>query len=259
MNKFKTNEALETALKQMADQGLIVSRTENNKYLVLSYKGAGTLITPKWNIKIYSTGACVCSDVIVIKDFVGGRLKPPDPSLKLIQIDDAGWGSPLGGVVVGVVSENRVVTDVIDVAYFKPGKFERREYLKAFADQGWALIQKEFVATPETHRVEICTGYVNTNLRDLLREKGFDVRQAEIKGLLQDKLEDVFRNYIKESTGGADLAYDPKQLHASQIGNYYYKALKFGKEKAPHLLKSGWKSIQESEQTEIFKQKDKNE
>ena len=253
MDKFQTNGTLETALKNMVNQGLIVSRAENNKYLVLSYKGAGTLITSKWNIKIYNTGSGVCTDAGVIKDFVGGRLRPPDPSLKLIQIDDAGWGSPLGGIIVGVVCEDRIVTDIIDVAFFKPGPFNRKEYLKAFADQGWALIQKEFEATPETYRVEICTGYVNMKLRDLLREKGFDVRQVEIKGLLQDSLENRFRDYIKEITGGEDLAYDPKELHASQIGNYYYKALNFGKEKAPHLLKSGWRSIQKSEQTDIFK------
>ena len=253
MDKFQTNGTLETALKNMVNQGLIVPRTENNKYLVLSYKGAGTLITSKWNIKIYNTGSGVCTDAGVIKDFVGGRLRPPDPSLKLIQIDDAGIGSPIGSVMVGATDGERVVTDVLDMSYFKPGPFERKEYLTAYANQGWALIHKEFQADSKTHRIEICTGFININLLCLLREKGFDVRQAEIKGLLQDKLEDLFRDYIKEITGGEDLAYDPKELHASQISNYYYKALNFGKEKAPHLLKSGWKSIQESEQTDIFK------
>lgn len=244
MDKFITNDTLKRALEQMTAAGLIVSRTENNKYLALSYKGAGTLITPKWNIKIYTTGAGVCTDVSVIKDFVGGRLKPPDSSLKLISIDDAGWGSPLGGLMVGASDGQRVVTDVIDVSYFKPRSFEKKAYLKAYADQGWALIQREFKALPKNHRIEICTGYVNLNLRELLRKKGFDVRQVEIKGLLQDELENCFKEYIKDITGGADLAYDPKELTSSQISNYYYKALKFGKEKAPHLLKSGWRAIQ---------------
>lgn len=246
MTKFQTNKALETALKNMFQEGLIILRTENNQYLKISYKGAGTLITSKWNIKIYTSGNGVCTDVSVIKDYVGGRLKSPDSSLKLIQIDDSGWGSPIGGIVVGATDGKRVVTDIIDVAYFKPYVFERHDYLKVYADQGWALIQKEFKASPETHRIEICTGYINSGLRDLLRQKGFDVRQVEIKGLLQDKLENLFREYIKKITGGADLAYDPKELNKSQIGNYYYKALKFGRERAPHLLKSGWKAIQEN-------------
>lgn len=245
MTKFQTNGTLEAALRNMVLAGLIVARTENNQYLKLSYKGAGTLITPKWNIKIYTTGNGICSDVSVIKDFVGGRLKPPDPSLKLIEIDDAGWGSPLGGIMVGATDGKRVLTDVVEVYYFKPGPFERKDYLDAYADQGWALIQKEFQASPKTHRIEICTGFVNIKLRDLLRSKGFDVRQVEIKGLLQDELEDCFRKYIKEITGGADLAYDPKELSASEVSTYYKKALKFGREKAPHLLKSGWKAIQD--------------
>lgn len=247
MTKFQTNQALETALQNMATKGLIIPRTENNRYLKISYKGTGTLITPKWNIKIYTTGSGVCTDISIIKDFVGGRLKPPDPSLKLIQIDDSGWGSPIGGVMIGLCCDKRIVTDVVNVAFFRKGPFERRDYLKAYADQGWALIQKEFKASPKTHRIEICTGFINNSLRDLLRKEGFDVRQVEIKGLLQDKLEDLFRYYIKEITGGADLAYDPKELNKSQISNYYYKALKFGKEKAPHLLKSGWRAIQESQ------------
>jgi len=243
MNKFTTNDTLKKALEQMATAGLIVPRKENNKYLVLSYKGAGTLITPKWNIKIYTTGNGVCTDVSIIKDFVGGRLKPPDPSLKLISIDDSGWGSPLGGVMVGASDGKKVVTDIIDVDYFKPGPFERKDYLSAYANKGWALIQKKFQVASKTHRIEICTGFINVRLRDLLCEKGFDVRQVEIKGLLQDELENIFREYIKEITGGADLAYDPKELTSSQISSYYYKALKFGREKAPHLLKSGWKAL----------------
>jgi len=244
MTKFQTNDALEAALRNMVRAGLIVVRTENNKYLKLSYKGAGTLITPKWNIKIYTTGNGICSDVSVIKDFVGGRLKPPDSSLKLISIDDAGWGSSIGSVMVGAADGKRVVTDVLDISYFKPGPFERQEYLEAYANQGWALIQREFQADPKTHRIEICTGFINIKLRDLLRVKGFDVRQVEIKGLLQDELENCFREYIKEITGGADLAYDPKELNSKDISIYYNKALKFGREKAPHLLKSGWKAIQ---------------
>ena len=245
MTKFKTNETLKNVLKSMEEEGLIVPRTENNQYLAISYKGADTLITAKWNIKIYTSGNGVCTDVGVIKDYVGGRLKEPDPSLILLKIDDAGWGSPIGGILVGVSDEKTVITDVIDVKFFKPQTFEKRAYLEAFADQGWALVKNVFKATPETHRIEICTGYVNTKLRDLLREKGFDVRQTEIKGLLQDKLENEFRDYIKQITEGEDLAYDPKELHASEIGNYYHKALRYGMEKAPHLLKSGWKAIQQ--------------
>ena len=64
MDKFQSNVALEVALKNMAHDGLIEPRTENNQYLAISYKGSGTLITPKWNIKIYTTGSGVCTDVL---------------------------------------------------------------------------------------------------------------------------------------------------------------------------------------------------
>jgi hypothetical protein len=84
---------------------------------------------------------------------------------------------------------------------------------------------------------------VNTGLKDLLRRKGFDVRVVEIKGLLQDTLEDLFKQYVKSQLK-ADLAYDPKEYKDKRaLGRKYYAVLEWGKKYAPHLLKSGWKSM----------------
>jgi hypothetical protein len=231
-------------LKKMASEGLIIPRKENNPYMACSYKGAGGLISPKWNIKIYTTGSICCTDLGIIEKYRTNKLCPPDNSLKVIQIDDSGGGFPLCGVLVGCTDGRRVVTDEIPVDLFKPGPYDRKEYLTAYALKGWALIQKEFKAAPSTHRIEICTGYINKGLTTLLREKGFDVRQVEIKGLLQDKLENLFKDYVKKNTG-LDLAYDPKDIKKEEIGTFYYKALNWGKKYAPHLLKSGWKALKD--------------
>ena len=242
----KTSPQFERILADMALQGLIEPRTENNSYLKLSYKGTGKLVTPKWNIKIYTTGSIVCIDMEIIKSFHEGRLVPPDPSLKLIQIDDAGWGFPLSGILVGLTNGNQVVTGEVPVSFFKPGIFERKEYLKEFTRKGLDLLWKAFQATPKTHRIEICTGFINTALRDALREKGYDVRVVEIKGKLQDSLENLYKEYIIDQLG-VDLAYDPKEIGKNKIPFEYHKALKWGKKYAPGQLKSGWKSIQEGE------------
>jgi len=236
----KANKTLIDTLKKMADAGLIVPRKENNQYLVLSYKGAGGLITHKWNIKIYNTGSFVCADPSPIREFLHGRLKSPDPSLRLIQIDDAGWGSSIGGVMVGVCCDNRVVTAVVDTAFFKPGPYDSKQYLQVYANKGLILIEREFNASIKTHRIEICTGYVNKDLRELLRSEGYDVRTVEITGMLQDTLEDLFKAYIKELTGGVDLAYDPKNCKSGkEISNLYYRSVNWARENAPHLLKTG--------------------
>lgn len=238
----KSNKTLEDTLKKMATEGLIVPRTENNKYLCLSYKGAGGLVSNKWNIKIYTTGNFVCNDPSIIRKYYHKRLKPPDKSLKLIQIDDSGIGFPLGGCMVGVCCGDKVYTDTVDVSFFKPGPFERKEYLIAYTNRGLNLMKKELNPTPETHRFEICSGFINKVLRDLLNLRKFDVEMVEVKGLLQDQLENKFKDHIKELTG-VDLAYDPKEITTEQVAFRYDEALAWAIEHAPHLLKSGWQSM----------------
>jgi hypothetical protein len=150
--------------------------------------------------------------------------------------------------MVGVTDGQQVITGTVDVSYFQEPAYTDKAYLREYANKGWGIVQSRFMATPETHRIEICTGYINTGLRDLLREHGFDVKVVEIKGLLQDKLEDLFRLYVKE-TLGEDLAYDPKVIlsgknSARNLSENYYKVLNWGRRNAPHMLKTGWKSLQ---------------
>jgi hypothetical protein len=78
-------------------------------------------------------------------------------------------------------------------------------------------------------------------LKEALRDKGYDVRVLEIRGMLQDSLEQLFKGYVRKETG-QDLAYDPKMVKGS-IGKAYYQVLDWGTKNAPHLLKSGWDSI----------------
>lgn len=120
---MKTSLELEKKLAELALKGLIASRSENNTYLKVSYRGTDGLVSPKWNIKIYSSGKVVCTDNVLLNDMLAGRLKLPDSGLKLIQIDDAGIGFPLCGCMVGVCCDGRVVTDTISVSCFQGGFF----------------------------------------------------------------------------------------------------------------------------------------
>ncbi len=252
--KKTSSPSFEQLLLNMCNEGLIKLRTENNPHLKISYQGTGGLVTPKWNIKIYKTGTIVCGDLEVVKSFYEGRLVAPDPNLKLIEIDDSGWGFPLCGILVGLTDGERVITGEIPVSFFKPGKFDRKDYLGEYSRIGMNLLQKTFQASPKTHRVEICTGFVNTKLKEDIRKAGFDVRVVEIKGLLQDTLEDLYKKYVHKKLG-QDLAYDPKEIKKARIPFEYRKALKWGQDNAPDQLKSGWKSIQSGQQTNMFKRR----
>jgi hypothetical protein len=70
----------------------------------------------------------------------------------------------------------------------------------------------------------------------------YSVHITEIKGLLQDNLERLFKKYVKKETG-QDLAYDPKKIKKEEFGKLYYQVLNWGRLHTPHLLKSGWSSL----------------
>lgn len=240
---MRSSPELEQKLLELSKEGHIEPRFENNQYLKVSYKGSGDLITPKWNIKSYKTGSIVCNDMGLLDKLINDEIKPPDSSLQLIQIDDAGVGFPLLGVMIGITDGKRVVTGTINVSWFKPGPFERKDYLEAYAIEGLRILKEAFKTTPETHRIEICTGFINTRLKKKLEDLGYDTRIIEIKGLLQDSLERLFKEYIQQELG-ADLGYDPKELNDSEIGRSYFNTVNWGKKHVPHLLKTGWKTLQ---------------
>lgn len=240
---------LEQRLKDLAVQGLLKLESKNNIYMKLFYRGAGLLVSPKWNIQIYKSGSVVCTDGHVLNELITGQLKPPDDSLEVIQIDDAGIGFPLCGIMVGAClsREKHLVTDVVPVSFFQEPNFSKKNYVKEYTDRGLDLVMQKLVPgtapSPQTHRVEICTGYINKSLKSRLREKGFDVRAVEIKGVLQDTLERLFNEHVERETGTRGLAYDPKDLSKHELCAQYYRALNWGKKNAPHLLKSGWGSM----------------
>ena len=187
---------METKLAEFSALGHLKPRTENNPYLKVSYKGAGGLVSEKWNVKIYTSGSVVCNDKKLLQDIIDGKVKPPDENLKVIQIDDAGVGFPICGVMLGVTDGKHVWTETVDVEFFQGANFSNQLYVKEYTRKGISLL-RSLKIKPETHRIEICTGFINQNLRNELRKYGFDVRGVEIKGLLQDQLEILFRQHVK--------------------------------------------------------------
>jgi len=239
-------------LRQASEEGFLISKEENNQYLLAAYAGVeGKGITPKWNVKIYAYNkkkrghSLACVDEHILAKLVEGDYEsfiPPD--LQVLRIDDAGWGFPLCGVAVGVSNEQEVQTGIVPVEYFRDdvdNHFQTKRYLKEYTDLAIQLLD-HFDAKPDTHRIEICTGYVNQPLRDELRGLGYDVRVEEIKGMLQDKLEEVYREYVIEEVG-SDVYYDPKEMNKSEIPRMYDESLKYGREHCPHKIKAGWNAI----------------
>lgn len=239
---MKSSPEMEKALQDFALTGKIVQRKENNQYLKLSFMGNGIDITNKWNVKIYTSGSVVSTDLKILTDIVEGKFAPPDTSLKLIQIDDAGFGSAICGVMVGVYDGEKIWTDTVDVKFFQGNLYDKKIYLKEYTSRGLEIIKKLGIS-PKTHRIEICSGFINSMLKDKLRDLGYSVAITDIKGPLQDNLEDLYKDHLKELTGKA-MGYDPKGLTSAQIAKNYYDTVRWARTNAPHLLKTGWKALQ---------------
>jgi hypothetical protein len=218
-----------------------------DKLPLISKRGDGALLPDSWTVKVYRNKrghySVVCNDFPTLGKLLDGTLQAEFEAvkhLKVVEIDDAGWGFPIGGAFVGAVCDGRLETNLIEPRWFTEMGGFTKAYLDEYARRGLDLIER-FQASPETHRICICTGYINVGLKDALRAKGFHVTVGKIVGPLQDGLEDAFRAYIK-SLGYNGYA-DPKELTPKKRAAFYTNAVAWGKEFAPHLLKTMFRGL----------------
>jgi len=232
-------------LERIKSLGLPV-RKENSPYVALSVCGDGVRAPEKWNAKVYKDGKgrlkLVTVDLKTLKDLLEGRRAPLRS--RTVTVDDAGWGFPLGGVMIGAASDKRIETGLIPVEYFQGMLFERHGYLEKAASVTFDLLKK-LDARPEDTRVEICTGYVNVGSKNALREAGYEVNVVEVKGLLQDELENRFKEYVE--TLGYHGYFDPKETHdPKRPFDQIIAWINEKPEERMKLAKTGWKYFKKS-------------
>ncbi|HMK46338.1 MAG TPA: hypothetical protein VK436_06895 [Methanocella sp.] len=120
-----------------------------------------------------------------------------DGDLRVVQIDDAGIGSPVGGAAIGAyeVESTAFKYGMIDVEYFQDGKYSGKQYQKRTVEIIDNLFREMDVAK-ETYRIEICTGHIFDNVRTWLNEEGFAWKPVKIENPLQFFIEDAFSDYL---------------------------------------------------------------
>lgn len=230
----------EKCLERIRKLGLPMVK-DNNPYVVLSVRGDGVRASEKWNAKVYRNKEgrlkLVTVDLKTLRDMLEGRA--PVKKAHTIWVDDAGWGFPLGGVMIGATDGMRVETAMVPVECFQGERFKRKEYLKQAATATLGLLER-LGARPEDTLVEICTGYVNVGSKEALRKAGYDVKVAEIAGLLQEELEKRFAEYVRKL--GYPGYVDPKTTHDSK-GTFegIVKWIEESPEGRMRLAKTGWR------------------
>jgi hypothetical protein len=116
----------------------------------------------------------------------------------LLEIDDAGWGDLLDGVVLGFlrVEDGVFLTKIMDVKFFQPPLFAKKLYL----DEAARLAQEALkeLAMKKGEEIRICTAPVLEKVRETLAKEGYKVVPSKIVGELQWRIETAFIERLEE-------------------------------------------------------------
>lgn len=106
-----------------------------------------------------------------------------------IQIDDAGWGDPVGGVFIGImrVETNEYLVKEIEVTHFQDPNFAQ----KTFLQRGLELVKDALSCLNATNAepIQVCRGSVLDGVRDGLKNLGYEITPIKIEGRLQELVE----------------------------------------------------------------------
>ncbi|HMK46272.1 MAG TPA: hypothetical protein VK436_06565 [Methanocella sp.] len=230
--------------KMIADLGL-PRREQANPYVVLSVRGDGDRAPESWTATVYRNAKgrlkLVTSDDSILRMLVSDGLEhgASVDGARVLQIDDSGWGFPLGGVMIGATDGFRVETGLIETKYFQDELFSLHSYLPEAAHITLQLVRL-LGGRPGSTRVEICPGYVNSESRKALEREGYETRTKEITGLLQNELERRFKEYVM--TLGYQDYYDPKAIRSPTMA--FDQVIRWIDEDPAERLKiakTGWK------------------
>ena len=178
------------------------------------FKGRGKdPLSPKFNVVIYKNGKghfkVVTTDEVTLERLVSGKDWSEGRRYR-VDIDDAGIGCPVGGVLIGAYDHTGglFLFREIPPSEFQTPHFETRHYLEAARDLAFEILV-ELAYPPSETVIFLCTGYIHGITKESLRNAGYEVQVTEIGPPLQDLLEMALKEVLKEEYGFGGF-YDPK-------------------------------------------------
>ncbi len=166
----------------------------------------------------------------------------------MIQIDESGWGSLLGGVSIGLYNTEtkKFFAKTIPVRYFQKLSFKKQKYL----DEARKIVMTGIFAMGIPMKVVICRGFALKKARFALKAvpyEEFDITEGEIGPPLQRLLEGHFAKHLKR------LGVPDKSGGAHRLS--FNDQLDWIKEdpKRAKYVKTGWKRWQEKYSKDILK------
>ncbi|MCX7709605.1 MAG: hypothetical protein N2484_07110 [Clostridia bacterium] len=157
----------------------------------------------------------------------------------MIQIDDSGSGSLIGGTCIGVYrpETNEYYFDIIPVELYNKENFKKKLYL----DEVVNIIQRSFesMKVQKTETIEVCRGYMFEKLKKWLDDQGYSWYCTHITGRIQEIVEKNFELYTIR------LGLPEQYIKYTRFPFHFHKLLKWvfaDYENRISLCKVGWKS-----------------
>lgn len=171
----------------------------------------------------------------------------------MIQMDDAGSGSLVGGTCIGAmrVETGEYAYDFIPVQFYREGPFQSKKYLKKTSSIGLRLLRRLQYGPEEG--LSICQGYMFDALCKKLAEKKIPFTADRIGEPLQSRIEETFQHYA------LSLGVPPHYVRYTRYPMHFHRILRWvyaDYEKRVPLCKTGWKSFRKFGCLTINRQKD---
>ncbi len=162
-----------------------------------------------------------------------------DAGDEMIQIDDAGSGSLVGGTCIGVLrpESGEFYYEIIPVRLYNEENFKKKEYIYYTTN----VIKNAFnhMGVSRSEEIAICQGYMFEDARVYLKENGFNVESGKIGDPLQPLIEKTFEDYTISLGLPRDfIAYTKYPFHFHRLLKWVYADY----ENRTALCKTGWKS-----------------
>jgi len=164
----------------------------------------------------------------------------------MIQIDDAGWGSLVGGMLIGACRVESPKTQhefvEIHVSAFQGTGFELKTYHYLAAEAAETLMKR--LRVPPEEPILMCTGYVLDGAYDRLVGNIYNVRRGKVGEPLQTLIESAWLQHIQTLGVETDL-----ETLTEKQGLYFWQCVKWlkgGDLNGPalpareKLCKTGW-------------------
>lgn len=162
----------------------------------------------------------------------------------MLQIDDAGSGSFVGGTCIGVYKPetNDYYFDIIPIELYSKENFGEKLYL----DDALRICIKAIksFSPSKNEPIEVCRGYMFEKLKYWLRQQGYSWYCTQITGRVQDIVEKNYELYA-QSLGlpWQYIKYTRYPFHFHKLLRWVYSDF----ESRIKLCKVGWQSWQKIE------------